>query len=293
MLQHQLDKRQTPTRVVVLGARGFIGRHLIPLLSAEGIPTLALGSADLDLADGSAAEKLGSHLRPDDALVMLSAITPDKGRDSTALLKNLVMAKAVCDALAKRPVAHVIYVSSDAVYPFDEALVSEDSPAASADLYGCMHRTREVMFEGASKAPTIVLRPTLIYGAGDTHNSYGPNRFRRVAAKDGKITVGGNGEETRDHIYVEDVARLLTRILQRRSSGRLNLATGRSTSFFELARMVASRSAKPVEVITTPRGAPITHRAFDVTACRKAFPDFVFTPIEKGLDLAQHDVAAS
>jgi nucleoside-diphosphate-sugar epimerase len=291
MLQHAFEKPKNPARVVVMGAGGFIGRNLVVALDKHGIPVLPLTSADIDLAAEGAAADLTLRLKPDDAVVMLSALTPDKGRDVTTFLKNIVMAQVVSDALARQPVVHAVYVSSDAVYAFDHALVNEETPAAPGDLYGCMHRTREIMFQSALKAPVAMLRPTLIYGAGDTHSSYGPNRFRRVAAKDGKITLGGNGEETRDHIYIGDVVELIVATLRHRSAGCLNLATGRSISFFDLANLVVERLPTPAEVVTTPRSAPITHRAFDVTACRKAFPKFVFTPLETGLADAQRDLA--
>ncbi|MFN4284046.1 MAG: NAD-dependent epimerase/dehydratase family protein [Alphaproteobacteria bacterium] len=274
---------RNPARVVVLGARGFLGQALVSRLAASGIRFLPLGSDTLDLAADGAAQKLSGHLQADDALVMLSAITPDKGRDIDASLRNLAMGRNVCAALAERPCAHVVYISSDAVYPFAAGLVSEQSLAAPADLYGAMHRTRELMFEGAVKAPLAVLRPTLIYGADDTHNSYGPNRFRRQAAKDGKITLGGAGEETRDYVYIEDAARLIATVLRNRASGLLNLVSGRSASAAEVARLVAAHFAKPIEIETTPRTAPPTHRAFDITSCRKAFPAFAFTPLEAGL----------
>ena len=81
-----------------------------------------------------------------------------------------------------------------------------------------------------------MLRPTLIYGAGDPHNGYGPNRFRRQAAKGEPITLFGEGEEKRDHVAVEDVARLAVRMLMHRSTGVLNAVTGSSTSFRDIAR---------------------------------------------------------
>lgn len=290
MLQHAYDSPQNPARVVVLGARGFIAQALLRELAAGAVPVLALGSSDVDLAAADAEERLAERLQPEDAVVMLSAITPDKGRDAAALMKNLAMAKAVCGAVARVPVAHLVYISSDAVYAFDRALVNEDTPAAPIDLYGCMHRTREIMFETAAKVPVAVLRPTLIYGAGDTHNSYGPNRFRRMAAKDGKITLGGNGEETRDHVFVDDAARLIALTLRHRSAGKLNIATGRSVSFLELAQLVAQHAGKAVQIVTTPRTAPVTYRSFDVTACRKAFSTFSYTSLEDGLPRAQADV---
>jgi UDP-glucose 4-epimerase len=289
MLTHHSLTPTTPARVVLLGAQGFLARALLAGLAARKMPALALGSAVLDLTATDAADRLAGQLKADDALVMMSAITPDKGRDATALMKNLAMGKAVSEALMRRPVAHAVYVSSDAVYSFDRALVNEESPAAPTDLYGVMHRTRELMLESAVKGPLAVLRPTMVYGAGDSHNSYGPNRFRRMAAKDGKITLGGNGEETRDHIYIDDAAELMIRVLRHRSGGRLNLATGRSVSFRQLAGLVAARGRK-AEIVATVRSVPVTHRAFDVTACRKAFPDFVFTPLETGLDRSAGDV---
>jgi UDP-glucose 4-epimerase len=289
MLTHHTPIAAAPARVVVLGAHGFLARALLTALAKLKIPTLALGSAVLDLTAADAADRLAGQLNADDAVVMMSAITPDKGRDAAALMKNLAMGKAVSDALMRRPVAHVVYVSSDAVYSFDRALVNEQSLAAPSDLYGAMHRTRELMMENAVKGPLAVLRPTMVYGAGDSHNSYGPNRFRRMAAKDAKITLGGNGEETRDHIYIADAAELIIRVLRHRSAGRLNLATGRSVSFRQLAELVAVR-ARAAEIVATARTTPVTHRAFDVTASRKAFPDFVFTPLETGLDRSAGDV---
>jgi len=283
MLHHTLDTPQDPARVVVLGARGFIGAALVEALTAAGTPVLAPGSNELDLGAADAADRLAGMLRPDDSLVVLAALTPDKGRDIATLMRNLRMGEAVCGAVGRVPVAHVIYMSSDAVYPFTTGRITEETPAACTDLYGVMHRTREIMFESAVKGPLAILRSTLVYGAADTHNSYGANRFRRLALKDGKITLGGGGEETRDHLFVDDAVAVLTALLRRRTAGLANLATGRSVTFDELARMVAAQCTPPAEVIHTARTSPVTHRHFDVTALHKAFPEFRFTPLEEGI----------
>jgi nucleoside-diphosphate-sugar epimerase len=153
-----------------------------------------------------------------------------------------------------------------------------------------MHLAREMMVKSATKAPVAVLRSTLVYGAEDTHNSYGPNRLRRMAHKDGKITLFGKGEETRDHILVHDVAALTMLVLSHRSTGTLNLATGRSITYAELAKKVAALFDGPIDIIGTSRQNPITHRHFDVTAIHKAFPTFTFTPLDKGLAKAHADM---
>ena len=283
MLEHLHATPTAPVRAVVLGSRGFIGAALTKRLGAEGIDYLPVSSAEIDLAAAGATDRLASLLRPDDALVMLSALTPDKGRDIGTTLRNLEMGRTVVEAIGRSPVAHVVYISSDAVYPFGEGRVSEESPAAPIDLYGTMHRAREIMLRQATTAPVAVLRPTLVYGATDTHNSYGPSRFRRQAAKDGIIPLGGEGEETRDHILVDDAVELILRVLTRRSAGLLNLVSGRSISFSDLARLVAVQFDAPVEIRHIPRTQPATFRAFDTTACAKAFPDFSATPLEVGI----------
>ena len=65
-----------------------------------------------------------------------------------------------------------------------------------------MHLVREVMLRSALTAPLAILRPTLLYGAADPHNGYGPNRFRRLAAAGQDIVLFGEGEEQRDHVLI-------------------------------------------------------------------------------------------
>jgi len=220
-------------------------------------------------------------------------VTPDKGRDIAASMRNLRMGEAVAAALQARPVAHLVYLSSDAVYPFDAGLVSETSAAAPIDLYGVMHRARELMMQQVFKGPLAILRSTLVYGAADTHNSYGANRFRRMAEKDGKILLGGKGEETRDHVLIDDLVAMIREVLRHRSHGTLNLVTGQSVTFDELARMVADLFSPAAEVVHTPRQSPITHRHFDSAARRRAFPEFRFTPLAEGLRKVHHEAVSS
>jgi UDP-glucose 4-epimerase len=287
--EHRLSSPAEPARVVVLGARGFIGAALVRELKTAGIATLALGSADLDLTGPSAASDLAQHLRPEDALVFLSTLTPDKGRDLATFMRNLRMGEAVATSLQACPVAHAIYLSSDAVYTYDTGLITEATPPVSGDLFGTMHRAREVMLQQSFRGPLAILRSTLIYGAADTHNSYGANRFRRMAEKDRKITLGGRGEETRDHLLIDDAVAMIREVLRHRSHGVMNLASGQSVSFDTLARLVAALFSPLAEVVHTARQSPVTHRHFDATMRRRAFPDFRFTPLIEGLRKVHHE----
>ena len=287
MLEHLNQSPQKPARAVVIGAGGFVGGAIARQLAQEQIPVLAITRKQIDLLQPDAGKILADAVRADDAVVFVSALAP--ARNSVALMQNLAMAREVIAALSAKPVAHLIYVSSDSVYADDAHPVTERSCCQPSTIHGMMHAARELMLKSEVKAPLAILRPSLLYGASDPHNGYGPNRFRRLATKGDAITLFGEGEERRDHVYIEDMARLAALAMMRKSRGALNVATGVSTSFRDVADMVVALMKNSVPIRGTPRQNPITHRHFDITECLKAFPQFRYTPLRDGLALAARE----
>lgn len=284
MLTHRHSEPRKPARVVVVGSNGFVGRTIAKRLRDEGADVLGVSRAEVDLLAPGADAKLQALLRPTDSVVFVSAVAPAKTVEQ--LMVNLDMARAACRAFAAAPPAHLLYISSDAIYADDANPVREDSPLAPTTTHGMMHSARELMFRTMLPDRFVALRPTLIYGAGDPHNGYGPNRFRRLARKGEPIGYFGEGEEKRDHIDVADVAALAAAIVFRGSVGALNAVTGVSTPFRDIAGIVAAQFDPPARTVSLPRPGPrphLLHRFFDVTACRKAFPDFRFTQLAAGL----------
>jgi UDP-glucose 4-epimerase len=281
MLEHLTAAPQRPSRVVVIGAGGFVGSTICARLAADRITLLALTRKDVDLLKPDAAKTLQGLLLPNDSAVFVSALAPT--RTNAMLIDNLRMAEAVCNALALQVVQHLVYISSDAVYADDANPVTERSYQQPSSLHGVMHLAREAMMRSTLKLPIAMLRPTLIYGAKDPHNGYGPNRFRRLAAKSEAITLFGEGEEMRDHVLVEDVAAVTVLTLRHRSKGALNIATGQSTSFRDVAKATVALAGSESKIRGTPRQNPITHRHFDITDSLKAFPEFHCVPLSEGL----------
>jgi len=268
-------------RTVILGGRGFLGSALARRLT----DVVVLGSADVDLIQPTAVDKLRGLVRAGDALVFASALTPDKGKDARTEMKNLAMGEHVASVVEAVKFSHIVYISSDAVYSDDANPVRETSCASPTTLYGLMHLMRERMVLLAAQksgVPVMILRPCSMYGAGDTHNSYGPNRFMRTAVKDRKIQLFGEGEEQRDHLHIDDCAKLIELCLLQRATGVLNVATGHAVSFMEVAQQAAGIVGN-VEVKGQARTGPITHRHFDITELIKRFPKFQFTPLPEGL----------
>jgi nucleoside-diphosphate-sugar epimerase len=270
--------------VVVVGAAGFVGNAISARLERDRVDVLRLTRHEVDLLAADGADRLTALLRPDDVLVAAAAIAPC--RNAAMLRDNAIIAAAMLKAAAAVPPAQVVNISSDAVYADSDFPLTESSLKAPESLHGIMHLAREMMFTSEIKPPLAMLRPTLIYGSADPHNGYGPNRFHRLAAAGEPIALFGKGEERRDHVLIDDVAELAARVIYRRSAGALNIATGAVSSFREIAEIVVRLSSRPVPISELPRTGPMPHngyRAFDISGCRAAFPEFSFTPLERGM----------
>ena len=279
-LTHHLERPETPQRLVVIGAAGFVGGHVARAARSDGVDVLALGRADVDLTCADAHQQLGKLLRPSDTVVFSAARAPAKTSDM--VVENIIMAQAVCAAWRHSPASHLIYISSDAVYG-EATFVTETSPTDANSLHGAMHVAREAMLQSvAGASPLAILRPSALYGAGDPHNSYGPNRFARDAVKSGAISLFGNGEEMRDHVHVEDLARIVLATAARRSSGTLNVALGQSLSFRHVAERLSSRLEPAPAIHGSPRQNPVTHRHFDPTLRLTKMPDVTLRSFEQG-----------
>lgn len=285
MMQHAVHNPARPQRVVILGAKGFVGSALKARLLQESGDVLALGRSDLDLNAPGASDKLAGILLPHDTLVVISAEAPCK--NYKMLLNNIQMMQTVCDALTQTPVRHVLYVSSDAVYADSAEKLTESSPAAPTSLHGVMHLARELMLQSILPPTALaIVRPTLLYGVNDPHNGYGPNRFYRLAMTGKTIELFGKGEEERDHVYIADLAELLYLCIAHRSYGVLNAVSGQVISFYNIAEEVIKHSQKPVEILCHPRQGTMPHngyRAFDTSQCQALFPHFQWRSFSEGL----------
>lgn len=284
MLKHLHTEPVLPNRVVILGAGGFVSSASQQRLEALNIPLLALTQAMLDLTHIDAVQKLASILQPNDTLLFVAAKAPVKSE--AMLIENLRMAESVCEALKMAPVKHLVYISSDAVYADSNTPLTESSCAQPGSLHGVMHLAREVMLANAWQGPLCFLRPTLIYGKDDPHNGYGPNRFLRLAAQGEDIVLFGEGEERRDHVWVEDVAEVICRALLHGSTGILNIASGKIISFREIAELAVQLSSRNSTIKGTQRVGHMPHngyRSFNVSSSYTAFPDFYYVSISDGL----------
>src|SRR5215471_772565 len=151
VLEHSSPVRKAPRRVVIVGAGGFVGGAIGDRLTADKVPMLTLTRNELDLLKPEAAVTLQRLLREDDSVVFVSALAP--ARNNAMLIDNLRMAEAVCAALAAQPVAHLAYISSDAVDSDDANPVTARWCQQPSSLHGAMYLAREIILRTPLKLP--------------------------------------------------------------------------------------------------------------------------------------------
>ena len=172
---------------------------------------------------------------------------------------NLKICKNVIEVLKNKTISHLIYISSDAVYSDSLNPLNENSETNPSNLHGVMHLIREEMLKISNKNVCIV-RPTLDYGSSDPHNGYGPNQFIRLGQKKKKISLFGKGEEKRDHIHVKDVGKILYLLFKKRFIGTINIVTGKTFSFFKIAKKVSKVYGNKLNYIR--RKGPMPHKGY-------------------------------
>ena len=111
--------------------------------------------------------------------------------------------------------------------------MTEKTVCAPDSFHGVMSLGRELTCAEITTDVFTIVRPAPVYGPGDTHNSYGPNRFTRQVLDDGQISIFGEGVSGRDHVAVEDVASVIVRSMTQIERGVVNVASGqmRTLSF--------------------------------------------------------------
>ncbi|MGD9642141.1 MAG: SDR family NAD(P)-dependent oxidoreductase [Elusimicrobiales bacterium] len=203
---------------------------------------------------------------------------------------NVFEAAAVCG------VGRVVSASSAAVYgnlpglPKRETMpLRAESPYAAGKL-AVEHYAS--VFSGLYGLETVCLRYFNVFGPKQSLTSQYSGVISRFAAalSDGeKINIFGDGEQTRDFVYVGDVARANALALSRAGLGRgecVNVGTGRSTSLLKLAReMSAVCGQAPSFRFAAARPGDIRHSLPDIALARKLLKFKPAYTLRRGLEL--------
>ena len=297
-------------RVVVTGGAGFIGSNLVEVLSGDNevivVDDLSTGDirniqcveGDVTFVRGSVTDlNLLMRVFEDvDYVFHLAAIASVPGSIRDPITYNNVNVKGTLNVLmAARDcgVEKVVYASSSAVYgntpelPKREDMLPDPlSPYAVTKLVGEYYCN---VFNEVYGLKTVSLRYFNVYGPRQNpHSEYAaviPKFIKRVLSGKPPV-IYGDGEQTRDFIFVKDVVNATILAAKSNAEGVYNIATGRKTSINDLAHMImklidSNNPLKPV--YDAPRAGDVRHSFGDISKARR---DMGYEPrysLEEGL----------
>jgi UDP-glucose 4-epimerase len=283
-MEFKLHSRYKPKRIILLGTSGIISENLQREFIKKNISFLKIGRKKNNFKNKSSVKLLKKLILKKDVIIFISAETPVKNK--LMMRNNLKMCKNIINSLKGKDFERLIYVSSDAVYSDTKKKINETSKTLPGSLHGKMHLKRETMLIHHFKKRLCILRPTLIYGPGDNHSGYGPNQFIKLAKFRKAISLFGNGEERRDHVYIDDVVKIICECIYSNARGILNLASGKVVSFNKIAKIINSVSKNFNDIVKIKRNGPMPHngyRPFEITKIKKNFKKIKITQIEVGI----------
>jgi nucleoside-diphosphate-sugar epimerase len=279
------------SKIIVFGSSGFIGKAVCNLLAKLNYEIVKIDRNVFSNMKSSPMD-FRESINETDILIFASAIAPAK--NSQDFLDNIVLVQEFLELTRGLNFAYLLNISSDAVYgDYSRPITEEDAPQPT-NIHGMMHLSREFLLRQHFGESMGNLRPTLIYGPKDPHNSYGPNKFIRQALAHNRIEVIGNGEEQRDHIFIEDVARVAHLMVKVRLNENLNAATGRTIDFKSIALFIQSQLPKTNIAFLDRNGRTMPHdgyRAFNASKLKMLAPDLSVLDLDEGIRATLKEVS--
>ncbi len=209
--------------ILVTGASGFIGRHLVAALVADGADARALvrpgtsgrrrpPGAEVVLGDVGDLESLRRAAAGAEVVFHLAGSY--RGDDAELDATHVTGTANLLSVLA--PGTRVVYVSSTSVYGWHQAWPADHaSPPAPVSAYGRAKLAAEDLVAGWAGGPTVIVRPTITYGPGDEHGML-PRAVKLMNR--GVRWFPGDGRNRIHLLHVDDLVRALV-LLGHRGDG--------------------------------------------------------------------------
>jgi UDP-glucose 4-epimerase len=230
-------------RHLVTGSSGFIGSHLVRVLTARGDDVIGVDVKDdaaHEVAAPGALDRIMCAHGQVDWIWHLAAYASEWGSRTHRgrAMRNAVMGARVIEAARDHGVKRIVFTSSVAVYGHDERQ-REDVHPNPCDPYGISKFASEMdlMWSGV---PYTILRLHNVYGPGQ-HAQLDRNAvaiLMRAALSEEFMPVFG-GDQVRCFTYIGDVTQAFLRLVACPISGLFNFGSNEATSLRSLAYAVA------------------------------------------------------
>jgi UDP-glucose 4-epimerase len=264
-------------KILVTGGAGFIGSHTVDLLLQSGfkvivlddlstgkITNLDLFNTNLEFIPGDVLDssKLLTQVKRADAVLHLAALPSVARSIEEPLLSLQINTQGFLQVLeairhAQKPV-RLVYASSAAIYGNATELPCRDeshmpaNPVLSPYAMDKANNERyATLYANLYGVPSLGLRYFNVYGPRqDAKSSYAGviAKFIENYKKREELTILGDGAQSRDFIYVGDVAQANLLALQSEVTGAMNVATGVPETLLQLVKYIEQAGGTPAQL---------------------------------------------
>lgn len=302
-------------KVLVTGASGFIGQHVVAELLRHGAVVRGIGLTKrpempiygrfeyfrMDMTNNDLCQEACEGM---DYMFMCSASTAGAAvivNNPTAhITPNIVMNARLLDAAHKAGIKKTVFVSSSTGYPEADHPVKESEffKGSPTDVYysvGWMKRYTEILCQTYAmkiKNPMSisVVRPSNVYGPYDkfdlAHCHVTPALIGKVITRSAPIKVWGDGEDRRDLIYIDDFIEGLFKVFFSKDFyTAVNIASGRAYSVKEILSAIikADGYENPQVVFDATKPQTIRSREINVSYAAERYKFKTSTSLESGI----------
>ncbi len=255
--------RENSERVLVTGAAGFIGRHLVRALSREGFEVIALDKRRFDFKDTNVKFLTGDILRYDfdrlfrqedvEGIFHLAGLlgtTELFHRIIEAEMVNVVGLLRVLEAMRRNDIDKVVFTSKPNVWKNNVYTITKENAERYLNMY------REIY-----GIKTVITRPFNVYGPEEYLEEYRKAipYFIVASLRNEPLEVFGTGMQTMDPIYVEDVVQALIRSYIMAPKDIVEIGSSKPVRVIDLAKKIIELTGSSSKVTYLPmrKGEPL------------------------------------
>ena len=276
--------------VFLLGAGGFIGRHLATRLAAAGVPVIAATRHPVDfdhpnvrnvVAPWDHREQFGQWLPQCRAIVhAASSSTPGSSAAKPQLDGNLRTTLAMIEALQDSPTCRVLFLSSaGTLYGDRDVAAREDDPLRPRSYHGAGKAAAEHFLHAWAtqySGTAVLLRPSNVYGPGQpARRGFGIIPAAFDCALHGTPLTIFDGSTVRDYLYIDDFLALCEATLDatlEEGAHVFNAAYGEGIALDALIDRVEAAAGRTIERHHVPaRRVDVHCITADTSAARSTF----------------------
>ena len=278
-------------KLVIVGHTGFIGKNIYQnLINNSKYEIVGISTNQVNLLDNNSSHILSEIIPSNSVVIMCVGIKKQLGDNLEIFRDNLSIIKNFSEAMIKSKPAKILFISSTSVYGEDvvyDHSISEETPVQPRTYYGIAKYTAERILKKVcrdNQLHLMILRPPLVYGKDDLSMGYGPTGFTYKYVNGEKIILWGNGSEYREFIYIDDVGKIICRLINNNFSGTLNLVSGKSYTYEDVLNKLKIITNSHINIESRERSKDKVDHHYSNKLIQTILGGFRFTILEDGLN---------